>query len=39
MLKIDPIDPLKLTLVGLPVDSMGEFPTSVTYSSKLKTGT
>jgi hypothetical protein len=38
MFKISPFDPLHPQLVGKPVDTLGEFPQSVTYSSKLKTG-
>ena len=35
MFKINPLAPLHLHLVGQPCDTMGEFPMSVTYSSKL----
>lgn len=33
---IDPADPTKLTLLGAPADTLGEFPMSVTISTKLK---
>lgn len=36
MFNIDPTDPTKLTMVGSPVDTLGEFPVSVTLSSVLK---
>ncbi|KAI9144598.1 hypothetical protein BKA69DRAFT_1122426 [Paraphysoderma sedebokerense] len=36
MFNIDPNDPTKLTLVGNPVSTMGEFPVSVAYSDGLK---
>ncbi|OZJ03729.1 hypothetical protein BZG36_04158, partial [Bifiguratus adelaidae] len=32
---IDPFEPTKLTLVGKPADTRGEFPLSVAYSHKL----
>ncbi|KAH8672587.1 hypothetical protein BGZ60DRAFT_405186 [Tricladium varicosporioides] len=35
MFTIDPTDPTKLTLVGKPADTLGEFPISVTISTKL----
>lgn len=35
MFNIDPLNPTNLTLVGKPVDTMGEFPMSVTFSQRL----
>ncbi|TAQ86477.1 hypothetical protein B7494_g5199 [Chlorociboria aeruginascens] len=35
MFLIDPADPTKLTMVGQPVNTLGEFPISVTISAKL----
>ncbi|KAF1985600.1 hypothetical protein K402DRAFT_334137 [Aulographum hederae CBS 113979] len=37
MFKISPHDPTHPKLVGMPVDSMGDFPVSITYASALKT--
>lgn len=37
--RIDPVDVLHPKLVGTPVDTLGEFPISVTYSAALKQGT
>lgn len=39
MFEIDEHDPTKLTMVGQPVDSMGDFPNSIALSSKLGLGT
>lgn len=36
MFVIDAVDPTKLTMVGKPVDTLGEFPVSVTMSLTLK---
>jgi hypothetical protein len=36
MLAINERDPLKLTLVGEPVDTLGDFPTTIAVSEKLK---
>lgn len=36
MFKIDPKDPLKLTLVGKPVDTLGDFPNSIAASAELR---
>jgi hypothetical protein len=35
MFNIDPVDPTKLTMVGQPVDTLGEFPMSVAISMRL----
>lgn len=35
---IDESDPLKLTMVGQPVDTMGDFPNSIGLSSRLQLG-
>lgn len=35
MFHIDSADPTKLTMIGQPVDTLGEFPMSVTLSKKL----
>lgn len=39
MFRIDPADPYHPMMVGGPIDTMGEFPNSVTYSPRLQTGT
>lgn len=39
MFGIDPEDPWHPKMVGEPISTMGEFPASVAYSEKLKTGT
>lgn len=39
MFTIDPTNAQKLTLVGKPANTLGEFPVSVAYSAKLNTGT
>lgn len=36
--EIDAFDPLKLTMVGQPVDTMGDFPNSIGLSPKLQLG-
>jgi hypothetical protein len=38
MFFIDKDDPWHPTLVGKPADTLGEFPMSVAYCPKLKTG-
>ena len=38
MFFIDKDDPYHPKLIGSPADSMGEFPVSVAYSPRLKTG-
>ena len=35
MFMIEPNDPLRPMLVGKPVDTLGEFPVSLAYSSSL----
>jgi hypothetical protein len=38
MFIIDRTDPTRLTLIGKPQDTLGQFPVSVAYSPKIKTG-
>lgn len=38
MFRIDAANPWSPKMVGQPADTLGEFPVSVTYSQKLKTG-
>lgn len=38
MFKIDPKDPLNLSLVGKPQPTLGEFAMSIAYSSKYEKG-
>src|ERR1700709_1109447 len=38
MFSIDKDDPTHPSLVGKPADTLGEFPSTVAYSSRIKTG-
>jgi hypothetical protein len=38
MFTIDPYHPTRLTLIGTPADTLGEFPISVAYSALINQG-
>lgn len=38
MFEIDPSDPLSLTMLGGPKETLGEFPMAIAYSSKFEKG-